>query len=237
MGLLWWWGWPRTEWLGLLVLGARRRSWSLENSHWSPSLLFARHRASRAARESPRTPRNAASPRRPLRLVVAHGAEDSLPSARTCSWCTTSPTVPQRATDSTSGVRRRPPQGCAGHLLHPRRGVDLRRQARAGSPDAARVRRAAGGSWSRATTDWRRRHPWPAQIEDVTRTLAWIKKNIASHGGDPERVVVAGGSAGGHLAALLALSADDPTWRPERRRAESRTGRCAGASRSTACSR
>jgi dienelactone hydrolase len=49
---------------------------------------------------------------------------------------------------------------------------------------------------------------------DVTRTLAWIKKNIANHGGDPDRVVVSGGSAGGQLASLLALSANDPTWRP-----------------------
>jgi hypothetical protein len=52
--------------------------------------------------------------------------------------------------------------------------------------------------------------PWPAQIEDVTRALGWIKKNIATYGGDPDRVVVAGGSAGGHLAALLALTSHDP---------------------------
>jgi acetyl esterase/lipase len=58
------------------------------------------------------------------------------------------------------------------------------------------------------------RHPWPAQIEDVTRALGWVKKNIAAHGGDPERVVVSGGSAGGHLAALVALSSKDATWRP-----------------------
>ena len=58
------------------------------------------------------------------------------------------------------------------------------------------------------------RHPWPAQIEDATRALGWIKKNVATYGGDPDRVVVAGGSAGGHLASLLALSADDPRWRP-----------------------
>lgn len=57
--------------------------------------------------------------------------------------------------------------------------------------------------------------PWPAQIEDVTRALGWIKKNIATYGGDPDRIVVAGGSAGGHLASLLALSAHDPAWRPE----------------------
>ena len=56
--------------------------------------------------------------------------------------------------------------------------------------------------------------PWPAQIEDATRALGWIKTNIASFGGDPDRVVVAGGSAGGHLASLLALSSEEPAWRP-----------------------
>src|SRR5580704_9234400 len=59
------------------------------------------------------------------------------------------------------------------------------------------------------------RHPWPAQIRDVTRALGWVKKYVANYGGDPERIVVAGGSAGGQLAALLALSAKDPTWRPD----------------------
>jgi acetyl esterase/lipase len=58
------------------------------------------------------------------------------------------------------------------------------------------------------------RHPWPAQIQDVTRALGWVKKNVATYGGDPERVVVSGGSAGGQLAALVALTANDPTWRP-----------------------
>jgi acetyl esterase/lipase len=59
------------------------------------------------------------------------------------------------------------------------------------------------------------RHPWPAQISDVTRALGWVKKNVATYGGDPECVVIAGGSAGGQLAALVALSAKDATWRPE----------------------
>jgi acetyl esterase/lipase len=56
--------------------------------------------------------------------------------------------------------------------------------------------------------------PWPAQIEDATRALGWIKTNIVSYGGDPDRVVVAGGSAGGHLGSLLALSSEDTSWRP-----------------------
>lgn len=69
--------------------------------------------------------------------------------------------------------------------------------------------------WIVVTANYRLapRDPWPAQIEDVTRALAWVKKNVAAYGGDPARVVVAGGSAGGHLAALLALSSEDPTWR------------------------
>ncbi len=57
-------------------------------------------------------------------------------------------------------------------------------------------------------------HPWPSQIEDAFLALAWIKRHIAVHGGDPDRIVVAGGSAGGHLAALLALTADTSPWRP-----------------------
>ncbi len=74
----------------------------------------------------------------------------------------------------------------------------------------------AARGWIVVTANYRLapRDPWPAQIEDVTRALAWVKKNVASYGGDPQRVVVSGGSAGGHLAALLALSSEDPTWRP-----------------------
>lgn len=74
----------------------------------------------------------------------------------------------------------------------------------------------AARGWIVVTANYRLapRDPWPAQIEDVTRALAWVKKNVADYGGNPQRVVVSGGSAGGHLAALLALSSEDPTWRP-----------------------
>ncbi len=81
------------------------------------------------------------------------------------------------------------------------------------------------------------RHPWPAQIEDVVRTLAWIKRNVADYGGDPDRVVVSGLSAGGHLAALVALAPDDPAWCPA---GPGRRRRLVGARRpcpSPACSR
>lgn len=58
------------------------------------------------------------------------------------------------------------------------------------------------------------RDPFPAQIEDVKRAIAWIKDHIAEHGGDPEYLVITGGSAGGHLASLAALTPGDPTYQP-----------------------
>ena len=55
---------------------------------------------------------------------------------------------------------------------------------------------------------------WPEHIVDVKRALAWVKEHIAEYGGDPSFVAVSGGSAGGHLCALLALSAGDPRFQP-----------------------
>ncbi len=58
------------------------------------------------------------------------------------------------------------------------------------------------------------RHTWPDHIVDVKRALAWVKENIADYGGDPKFVAITGGSAGGHLAALAALSPNDPKFQP-----------------------
>jgi acetyl esterase/lipase len=40
-------------------------------------------------------------------------------------------------------------------------------------------------------------------IRDVAKSLGWVHKNIARHGGDPQRLIVAGHSAGAQLAAIL----------------------------------
>ena len=58
------------------------------------------------------------------------------------------------------------------------------------------------------------RATWPDHIVEVKRALAWTKENIARYGGDPDFVVITGGSAGGHLASLAALSANDPELQP-----------------------
>jgi acetyl esterase/lipase len=56
--------------------------------------------------------------------------------------------------------------------------------------------------------------PWPAQLLDAKRALAWVRENIAEYGGDPDYIVVTGGSAGGHLSAMMGLTANDPRWQP-----------------------
>jgi acetyl esterase/lipase len=58
------------------------------------------------------------------------------------------------------------------------------------------------------------KHPFPAQIIDVKRAIAWTRENIASYGGDPSYLVITGGSAGGHLAALAALTPGEPEYQP-----------------------
>ncbi|GGY92996.1 esterase [Streptomyces olivaceoviridis] len=52
-------------------------------------------------------------------------------------------------------------------------------------------------------------HPHPAPIEDVYAGLLWTAEHAREIGGDPDRIVVAGASAGGGLTAALALLARD----------------------------
>jgi acetyl esterase/lipase len=58
------------------------------------------------------------------------------------------------------------------------------------------------------------RSTWPDQIVDVKRALAWVKEHIAEYGGDPDWVAITGGSAGGHLSSLAALTPNDPQFQP-----------------------
>ena len=50
------------------------------------------------------------------------------------------------------------------------------------------------------------KHLYPSYMEDAAAAFNWIVRNIEQYGGDPEKIVVTGASAGGHIAALLALN-------------------------------
>ncbi|MFJ3827434.1 alpha/beta hydrolase [Streptomyces sp. NPDC090046] len=50
-------------------------------------------------------------------------------------------------------------------------------------------------------------HPWPAAPDDALTVLLWARKRARALGCDPGRVVLAGDSSGGNLAAVTALRA------------------------------
>lgn len=56
---------------------------------------------------------------------------------------------------------------------------------------------------------------WPDHLIDCKRALAWIREHADEYDIDPDFVVVTGGSAGGHLTAMMALTANDPRYQPE----------------------
>ena len=51
-------------------------------------------------------------------------------------------------------------------------------------------------------------------VGDVKRAVAWMKDNASRYGVDPDRIILGGGSAGGHLALLAAYTPEDPRLSP-----------------------
>jgi acetyl esterase/lipase len=212
VGLLWWWGWPHTEWLSDLVL-ALATFVVLENLVLVFIQFYSRGIVRRALRESPRAPLEMQYPKddlfgawwRTMLKIPLH--------PRGMQLIRNVPYGPEQRHRLDIWRTSQTPKG-APVIFFIHGGAwtfgDKREQGR------PMLHEFVARGWVVVACNYRLapKNPWPAQIEDVARTLLWIKKNIASYGGDPDRLVVAGGSAGGHLAALLALSSQDPTWRP-----------------------
>jgi acetyl esterase/lipase len=74
----------------------------------------------------------------------------------------------------------------------------------------------AGRGWVCAAINYRLspHADWPAHVVDVKRAIVWIKEHIADYGGDPGFIAVTGGSAGGHLSALAALTPGLAAFQP-----------------------
>lgn len=78
------------------------------------------------------------------------------------------------------------------------------------------MHRLASKGWVCVAINYRLapRNAFPAHIVDVKKAIAWIREHIGAYGGDPGYIAITGGSAGGHLTALAALTADDPAYQP-----------------------
>jgi len=70
--------------------------------------------------------------------------------------------------------------------------------------------------WVTVTINYRLspRATWPDHIVDCKRAVVWVREHIAEYGGDPGFIAVSGGSAGGHLSSLLALTPGDGDFQP-----------------------
>ena len=55
---------------------------------------------------------------------------------------------------------------------------------------------------------------FPDHLIDVKKVIAWVREHGHEYGADPAVVFVAGSSAGGHLAAMAALTPNDPAFQP-----------------------
>ncbi|MBV9797407.1 MAG: alpha/beta hydrolase [Solirubrobacterales bacterium] len=55
---------------------------------------------------------------------------------------------------------------------------------------------------------------FPNSLIDANRVICWARSHAAEYGADPSVVIVAGSSAGAHLAAMAALTPNDPAFQP-----------------------
>jgi len=67
---------------------------------------------------------------------------------------------------------------------------------------------------------------FPDHLVDLKRALTWVREHIAEYGGDPGFVAVTGGSAGGHLCTLMALTQNDPQYQPGFETADTSVSAC-----------
>ncbi len=86
----------------------------------------------------------------------------------------------------------------------------------------------ASAGWLCVTTNYRLSPAatFPDRLFVCKRALAWIREHVAEYGGDPDFIVVTGGSAGGHLAALVALTPNDPEYQPGFEHVDTRVRGC-----------
>lgn len=76
--------------------------------------------------------------------------------------------------------------------------------------------RLAAHGWVVVSINYRLspRFTFPDHIIDVKNAIRWIREHGKEYGANPDFLVITGGSAGGHLASLAALTPNDPQYQP-----------------------
>ncbi len=67
---------------------------------------------------------------------------------------------------------------------------------------------------------------FPEHLIDLKQAIRWIRENHEQFGVNPDFIVVTGGSAGGHLSSLLALTANQPEFQPGFEKADTSVSGC-----------
>lgn len=90
------------------------------------------------------------------------------------------------------------------------------------------MNRMAQQGWVCVSVNYRLapKYRFPTQIVDVKRAIAWVHDNIKEYGGDSSYVAITGGSAGGHLAALAALTPGLADYQPGFEEADTSISAC-----------
>lgn len=76
--------------------------------------------------------------------------------------------------------------------------------------------RLASHGWVCVSANYRLRPEaaHPDHLIDLKKVIGWVREHAHEYGGDPTTLFVAGSSAGGHMAALAALTQNDPAFQP-----------------------
>ncbi|MCI4065612.1 alpha/beta hydrolase [Micromonospora sp. R77] len=108
--------------------------------------------------------------------------------------------------------RSRPADGPI--LIHLHRGGFV--SGRKNREARALIYRLASRGWLCVSANYRLRPEvgFPDHLVDAKKVIAWARAHAHEYGGDPDTIVVAGSSAGAHLAATAALTPNDPAFQP-----------------------
>jgi acetyl esterase/lipase len=84
----------------------------------------------------------------------------------------------------------------------------------AGLPEAVdrAVLSLVGDGYAVASVGYSLAVPVRTQVVQLRSAVSWVRDNASLLGVDPSRLVVAGHSAGAHLASMVALTWNDPLW-------------------------